>query len=314
MTSFSKIWYNYQVTGNHESGASHAYGQRPPEIGGRAFELGWLQGVRRIASSAAKASHWHSHPECTILFCLRGEFTYEFKDRSPITLTAGSYMAFPSGMVHRHAQAIDPIGLRIEMLVNPKPPANSRYGLFSRKVTCECLGNVFDLALTARTCPKPVIAALRGLEPLAECGERQLSSTDCAQARLFASAILLGISGATPPATAAAQPVSMSMSELDQWLSAHLSEKLDTARIVSHIGYSRTHVFSLFHKHTGLTPADYLQRMRVKRAQQLLGSTDMSAREVAAECGFSSPSVFNTVFRRLTGTTPLSWRGQVHRP
>ena len=84
----------------------------------------------------------------------------------------------------------------------------------------------------------------------------------------------------------------------------------DIDRLVAHIGYSRTQVFTLFRENTGLTPADFLTRLRVKKACSLLETTALPACRIARECGFSSASAFNAVFRRQTGTTPLAWRGK----
>ena len=87
-----------------------------------------------------------------------------------------------------------------------------------------------------------------------------------------------------------------------------MNEKFSIERLVAHVGYSRTHVFTLFRKATGLTPADYLTRLRIRRARELLRSTDLPAAEIAAACGFATPSAFNAVFKRTTGVTPISWR------
>lgn len=288
----------------------HAYGQRPPDIGDKTFGLGWLSGVRHIVYHAAKPSHWHVHPELSLLFCLRGECTYEFRDHKPITLSAGSCLAFPRGLVHRHMQAIDPVGIRLEMLLVPEKTSSGRYGVLPEKLAKSSIGNIFSPPVTAKSCPRQVLSAVKELDALATMGEKKLGPIEIARARILATTILLGCAHELPTSNyqLPAADHHLLMDEITAWMEKHISEKLDIDRLVAHIGYSRTHVFTLFKKRTGLTPADYLTRLRVRKARELLKTTDLTSKDVAATCGFSSPSIFNTVFKRLTGVTPIKWR------
>ena len=90
----------------------------------------------------------------------------------------------------------------------------------------------------------------------------------------------------------------------------HLAEKIDLDRLAAHIGYSRTQVFTLFRKHTGLTPVDCLTRLRVRRACQLLETTDWKVCDIALACGFMTSAAFNATFRKQCGVTPLQWRAR----
>lgn len=284
----------------------HAYGNRPPDIGEKEFRLGWLAGVRHIVYRSARPSHWHSHPELALLFCLRGEYTYEFRDRPPVTLSAGSYLAFPRENIHRHSQAIDPIGLRLEMLIRPERAAKGDLGVIPKSTLTELVDDIFSKPLVARPCPRAVLAEVRRLDALAARGSRRLDSLDTARARLLATSILLGCCRDERPPENAPKPIQID--EINSWMNAHLTEKLNVDRLVAHIGYSRTHVFTLFRKATGLTPADHLTRLRVRKARELLRTTDLPASAIARACGFSNASIFNNVFKRMTGVTPLCWR------
>ena len=283
----------------------HAYGQRPPDIGERTFALGWLSGVRHIVYRSARASQWHSHPEDALLFCIRGEYTYEFRDHTPVTLTAGSYLAFPRGLVHRHLQAIDPIGIRLEMLLRPE---NATDFALKRCETRNCIRGIFAQPLVARPCARQLLTAVRGLDAFAANGEKRMDFIDRARARLLAMSILLGCVRDECAPKPQVSPVKMDT--VTAWMESHLAERLDIDRIVAHLGYSRTHVFTLFRNQTGLTPGDYLMRLRIGRARELLKSTGLSAREIAATCGFATPSAFGTTFKRLTGLTPKEYRGK----
>ena len=103
------------------------------------------------------------------------------------------------------------------------------------------------------------------------------------------------------------------MNEAVDWLKTHSTERVRLNRLVSYMGYSRSRLFELFRRHTGLTPADWLMRYRIKAARRRLETTKDPVAQVAADCGFSSAQYFNDVFRRQTGTTPSAWR-RAHLP
>jgi transcriptional regulator GlxA family with amidase domain len=53
---------------------------------------------------------------------------------------------------------------------------------------------------------------------------------------------------------------------------------------------------------------EYLQRVRVQHARELLKDIDLSIKEVAARTGFSDPYHFSRVFRRIDGLSPAYYR------
>ena len=60
----------------------------------------------------------------------------------------------------------------------------------------------------------------------------------------------------------------------------------------------------------GLTPADFMREARIKRACQLLLSSDRSVAEIAYSCGFTDPKYFTKCFRSSIGTTPTEYRSR----
>jgi transcriptional regulator GlxA family with amidase domain len=64
----------------------------------------------------------------------------------------------------------------------------------------------------------------------------------------------------------------------------------------------------LLKTHYGVTPGQWIQACRIKRAQQLLEHSDVSLAQIAAETGYQDPTVFYKAFRKLTGEAPGRWR------
>lgn len=64
----------------------------------------------------------------------------------------------------------------------------------------------------------------------------------------------------------------------------------------------------IFKAETGLPPIQYLRRLRLLRARQLLESSSLSVKEVAAHVGLNDVSHFVRDFRRVTGSAPTAHR------
>lgn len=281
------------------------YGHRTPEIGTKDFASGWIRGVRHLSSKSAKGSFWHRHDETSVICCLRGEYVYEFHGIEPITLSAGSFLVIPAQVEHRHYMAIDPVGERLEILLAPKPPKPLRHSVFSQESCLTLHAALLKRALSPLKCEKPLLAECCELHDLAARTAGSLSPEELGLARLLCQLVLYKMTHRAKPAP---QRTVIQFDEIADWMEEHIGEHIDINRLVAHIGYSRTQVFTLFREHTGLTPADFLTRLRIKKACSLLKSTDMPACGVASLCGFSSASTFNAVFRRQTGSTPNAWR------
>jgi AraC family cel operon transcriptional repressor len=79
------------------------------------------------------------------------------------------------------------------------------------------------------------------------------------------------------------------------------------------MGRSAEHVSRCFKTYFGLTPTEWLNRERIKRAQLLLATSGISILEIAMECGFESQSYFHKQFREQVGKSPLQYRKQLYR-
>ena len=67
----------------------------------------------------------------------------------------------------------------------------------------------------------------------------------------------------------------------------------------------------LFREQLGMTFSDYINRLRVERAQELLKDPRRSLAEIAVQVGFYDQSHFGKVFRQVSGYTPALFRKKV---
>lgn len=87
-----------------------------------------------------------------------------------------------------------------------------------------------------------------------------------------------------------------------------LSEPLDTRALANVAGLSRPHFFAQFKRNTGLTPALFLNTIRMEAATRILIDSEESLSDVALDLGFDAHSNFTRFFRQHQGVTPSEYR------
>ncbi len=86
------------------------------------------------------------------------------------------------------------------------------------------------------------------------------------------------------------------------------AENLTLDELSSEAGISRFHFITLFRQAVGLTPHQYLVRLRLECAAEMLRETGDSIRMIAANCGFVALSHFSDSFQRHFGQTASEYR------
>ncbi|MGN0506910.1 MAG: helix-turn-helix domain-containing protein [Lachnospiraceae bacterium] len=97
------------------------------------------------------------------------------------------------------------------------------------------------------------------------------------------------------------------------YISRNIYRNIRTEELAAETGYARTYLCSQFKKQTGISLSQYILQEKVIEAQRMLQFTDKSLSEIAAQFSFSSQSHFQTVFKKLTGETPLAFRKRVQK-
>ena len=92
------------------------------------------------------------------------------------------------------------------------------------------------------------------------------------------------------------------------YIHEHYAEPFSRETLAVAVGLSDRYLTRCFRQETGITPVAYLNRYRIRRAQELLARGTLSVTEVALAAGFSDPSYFARVFRAETGVTPRAYQ------
>jgi AraC-like DNA-binding protein len=105
----------------------------------------------------------------------------------------------------------------------------------------------------------------------------------------------------------------MQMSRLLSYLEERFHEPLTVQQLTGVAGMSESTLMRSFRRLLGRSPIDYLIRLRVSKACELLQHGDLRITEVAYECGFGDSNYFSRQFRKVTGQTPRDYRRLARR-
>lgn len=93
-----------------------------------------------------------------------------------------------------------------------------------------------------------------------------------------------------------------------RFVDAHYAEELSLSRVARAVNASATYFSKRFKAATGMTFIDYLGRVRVEKAKNLLQNPTLRVSAIALDVGFQSISQFNRTFRKVTGRSPKQTR------
>ena len=92
------------------------------------------------------------------------------------------------------------------------------------------------------------------------------------------------------------------------YLHAHPEEPVTMAELALETGLTANYLGERFKAELGVSVGDYLNRLRIDRARELLAGSQRSVTDIALSTGFDGASYFGKVFLRLTGHTPRAYR------
>lgn len=96
-----------------------------------------------------------------------------------------------------------------------------------------------------------------------------------------------------------------------EYLLAHFAEETDIEQMIRLSGLGKTWFYRSFRLVTGVTPNEFINRLRLQTASSMLQHSGKSVTDIAFECGFHSLSYFNKEFKRFWGVTPRDRRRQL---
>ena len=96
-----------------------------------------------------------------------------------------------------------------------------------------------------------------------------------------------------------------------QFIHEHQTEDLSLGQVAKAVNMSTFYFCKMFKKITSINFTDYLSRVRIEKAKNLLLNPNLRISEIAYEVGFQSLTHFNRVFKKITGQSPTQYREQL---
>lgn len=256
---------------------------------------------------------WHWHPEMELTVVLSGEVEIFFNNSS-YRLTAGEGVFINANAMHK--QAALPVGDEYPVLASI---------CFLPEFVC---GNTDDLIYRKYVLPVVSDKALRciKLSPAVPWQDeviktaREICGISDEQAfgyelrsRMMIGGIWLNIS-ANFGGEQYGRPNKMALirekrlKEMLSFIYERYMDDISVDDIARAASISKCECFRCFRAMIEKKPIEFLNEYRLKKASELLVSTDMQVTEVCAACGFGHISYFGKLFRGMYGMTPREYR------
>lgn len=93
-----------------------------------------------------------------------------------------------------------------------------------------------------------------------------------------------------------------------EYIQGNLGSPISLRDVADAVGISPGRLGVAFRDETGCSVLEYVHAVKIRKAQEMLRSSDLSANDIALQVGFNSITSFNRAFRRYSNTTPLAYR------
>src|ERR1035441_6286830 len=236
---------------------------------GSQIELPMLIHVSRVCSHVASRVTWHSHGGFELLFLLEGATAYEFAGQHGVELRGGHFLVVPPGLVHRGLHNVRSPSTICGLALKASRPSSWKNTTFTTSDVASLRSALAKASLKAH----PFNPALRWLvrRLIEETGNYPGNPRPAEGAivlrALICAVLVEAMRQMLVPPTEPKEFVAAAIA----FLKRRLAEPVSMDQLVRHVGFSRARMFDLFKAQTGLTPNDYLQRLRVRSEERRLG-------------------------------------------
>lgn len=95
-----------------------------------------------------------------------------------------------------------------------------------------------------------------------------------------------------------------------EFIESNVNERISIESLADKYAIGKRHFERRFKKATNNTPVEYIQRVKIEAAKKHLESTRKNVNEVMYDVGYTDTKAFRTVFKKITGLSPVEYRNK----
>ncbi|MFP5041467.1 GlxA family transcriptional regulator [Parasediminibacterium sp. JCM 36343] len=101
--------------------------------------------------------------------------------------------------------------------------------------------------------------------------------------------------------------------QAQEYIEKNIDEKITTENLSSMLNVGRRNFDRRFIKATGNTPIEYTQRVKIEAAKKSFETNRKTINEIMYEVGYTDVKAFREVFRKITGLSPMEYKGKYYK-
>jgi len=101
--------------------------------------------------------------------------------------------------------------------------------------------------------------------------------------------------------------------QAQDFIENNVTEKISVENLASRFAIGTRHFERRFKKATNNTPIEYIQRVKIEAAKKLFERSSKNVSEVMYDVGYSDTKAFRTIFKKITGLSPIGYRNKYNK-
>lgn len=101
--------------------------------------------------------------------------------------------------------------------------------------------------------------------------------------------------------------------EAQEFIESNVATRISVENLALKFAIGTRHFVRRFKKATNNTPLEYIQRVRIEAAKKLLETSEKNVTEVMYEVGYNDVKAFRTIFKKITGMSPIDYRNKYNK-
>ena len=259
--------------------------------------------------TAARSHPWDRHDGVELVLVVDGEVQWELEDGGAYSMVGGQLSVMPPRTAHRARGDVYAPCTMFWVMYRPFTPANLANSVFSAADLDTIAAMSSERTTVYDGSPRLLDSCNAFRRTLLAAKDRALDGLERAELR----ALLCGITTEACRLVrhATTRRTSIFVAKAKEYFARRLDEPFLIEEAIRHIGFSRSRFYEMFKGETGLTPNDYVQRLRIGRACEALTASRETITSIACAMGFSDSQYFARVFRKYMGETPSDYRARL---